>query len=134
MNGSDVLLLVNTGTNLSPEYEVVASQRGVTFERNNAEIDFSSKTGGREMIVEAGRYDATVTLDGLYVPTDEAYQALDAACEAGTLIKIRRQEEGTATREADALITQMSEAFPDQDAATISVSLRISGPWSEVGS
>ncbi len=134
MNGADVLLLVNTGTDEAPVYEAVGSQRGATFEENTAEIDVSSKTGGRAMRVVAGRYDATVTLDGLYVPDDNAYQALKAAERAGTLIKIRRQEEDADLEEASALITQISEAAPDQDAATISISLRISGAWAEVGS
>jgi len=133
MNGADILLLANTGTDASPVWTAVGSQTGVTFEETNDEIDLSSKDS-RAKRVSAGRYGATISLDALYVPSDTAYLALKAAMRAGDLIKVRREEEGTATEEADALITSMSEEGPDQDAATISIDLTIDGEWSEVGS
>ncbi len=133
MNGSDILLFVNTGTALAPTLTAVGSQRGVTFEETTAEIDVSSKTS-RAMRVIAGRYGATISLDALYVPDDAAYLELKAAHRNGDLILVRRQEEGADLEEANALVTRISEAGPDQDAATISVTLRIDGEWSLVGS
>ena len=126
MNGTDVLLLVDG--------EVVGSQRDVTFEENTAEIDVSSKTAGRAQRVIAGRYTSSISLDALYVPTDTAYQSLKAAKRAGTLVQVVRQEDGTDLEEADALITSLSEAFPDQGEATISISLTIDGDWAPAGS
>jgi hypothetical protein len=120
MNGSDVLLMIDG--------DVIGSQRGVTFEETTAEVDYSNKDQ-REMIVGAGRYGATVSLDALYVPDDNGYERLKAAMRNGSLITVIRQEEGTVLESASALVTSISEAAPDQDAATIAVSLRISGAW-----
>ena len=120
MNGSDVLLLVDGVP--------VGSQRGVTFEETTAEIDVSSKDS-RATCVLGGRYGATVELDALYVPNDASYQALKTAMRAGTLIQVNRQEDGAILESADALVTSISETAPDQEGATISVSLRIDGEW-----
>lgn len=132
MNGTDILLLANTGTNLSPSFEVVGSQRDVTFEETTDEIDVSSKDA-REKRVLAGRYSSTVSLDALYVPSDNAYLALKDAMRNGNLIKIVRQESGVAVEGANALVTSLSEAGPDQGEATISISLTIDGAWYEYG-
>lgn len=131
ISGSDVLLLANTGTDVAPVWTVVGSQRNVSFEETNEEIDVSSKDS-RAMRVLAGRYGATATLEALYVPSDAAYQALKTAARNGDPIKIRRREIGTDTEEASAIITTLSGEFPDQDAGTISVELRIDGAWTAV--
>lgn len=132
MNGSDVLLLVNTGTPTVPVYEVVGSQRDVTFDEANAEIDVSSKDG-RPKRVLAGRYSASLSLDALYVPTNADYLALRDALRNGELILVARQEEGVTIETADALIASMSQSFPDQGEATISIALTIDDAWVEVG-
>ena len=86
------------------------------------------------MRVLPGRYGSTMTLDALYVPDDTAFLALQSANRDGELILVRIEEEEIETEEADALITSMSESYPDQGACTISVSLRVDGEWSVVGS
>lgn len=130
-NGSDILLLVNTGTNLVPVYEVMGSQRNATFQENTASIDRSSKDSRAKRVL-AGRYSATVNLDGLYVPTSDAYLALRDAMRNGELILVARQEDGVTTETADALITNLSGAFPDQGESTVSISLEIDGFWNEL--
>ena len=133
MNGTDVLLLVNTGTAAVPSYEAVGSQRDVSFEEATEEIDVSSKDG-RSKRVLPGRYSATLSLDALYVPTDAAYLALKDAMRDGELIMVAKQNDSETTETADGLITSMSESFPDQCEGTISISLTIDGDWEEVGS
>ena len=133
LNGADVLLLVNTGTPAAPVYTAVGSQRGLTRQETTAEIDVSSKDS-RAMRVLPGRYGSTMTLDALYVPDDTAFLALQSANRDGELILVRIEEEEIETEEADALITSMGEGYPDQGACTVSVSLRIDGEWSVVGS
>jgi len=133
MNGSDVLLLVNIGTPSVPVYQAVGSQRDVTFEEATEEIDVSSKDSRAKRVLP-GRYSATISLDALYVPTRDDYDALKNAMRDGELVLVARQEEGATTETANALVTSMSEAFPDQGEATISVSLTIDGEWTEVGS
>ncbi|MBU0777925.1 phage tail protein [Patescibacteria group bacterium] len=123
MNGADVLILVDG--------VAVGSQRGVTFDEMTAERDESSKDS-RAKIVGSGRYSATVKLDALYVPDDASYLTLLDAMRTGTLVTISRQDDGVETEEAAALITSISESFPDQDTATVSISLTISGFWAAV--
>lgn len=130
MNGTDVLLLVNTGTPSVPVYTAVGKQRDVTFEESTAEIDVSSKDA-REQEVIAGRYTASITLDQLYVPTDSGYEALQAAMRDGELILVAKQVDEVTIETADALVTSLSERAPDQGEATVSVSLTVSGGWTE---
>ena len=132
MNGADVLLYVNTGTDVAPNYEVIGSQRDFTLNEATAEIDVSSKDQ-REMRVLPGRYDSTITLGALYVPTDNAYLTLLSAMRNGTAITVRIAEEGADVEEADAIVTALNRAGPDQDATTISVTLRIDGAWTTLG-
>lgn len=132
MNGASVLLLVNTGTDESPTYTAVGSQRGMTREETVDEIDTSSKDTGSRRVV-GGRYGSTLSLDAVYVPDDTAYLALKTAFRAKELILVRIEEEDVETEEADCLITGMSSDYPDNDVATISVDLTVDGDWSEVG-
>jgi TP901-1 family phage major tail protein len=132
-NGSDLLILVNTGTPETPTYSVVGCQRDATIERTAAEIDVSCKDSA-DFRGLPGRRKSTLTLDKLYVPTDQDYQALEAAYENNELILIARQESGDVTATADAFVTSLSESFPDQDAAIVSISLTVDGAWLQVGS
>lgn len=133
MNGTDILVLANTGTTLIPVYEVVGCQRDVTFEETTDEIDVSCKTSRAKRVL-AGRYSSAISLDALYIPTDAAYQALKDAMRNGTLIKVVRQESGVAFEEATALVTSLSEAGPDQGEATAAIAMTIDGEWLELTS
>jgi len=133
MNGTDVLLLVNTGTAAVPVYEAVGSQRDVTFDEATEEIDVSSKDSRAKRVL-AGRYSATLSLDALYVWTDDGYRALRDAMRDGNLILVAREDDGTTIETADALVTSLSESFPDQGEGTISISLTIDGFWTELES
>lgn len=132
-NGTDILLLVNTGTNIAPAYEEVGSQRDVTFDETTEEIDVSSKDSRAKRVLP-GRYSAGISLEALYVPSDAAYQALQDAMRNGELIKVAKEDDGDTVETADALITSMSENDPDQGESTISISLTIDGEWTAVGS
>jgi len=133
INGTDVLLYANTGTVLVPVYTLVGSQRDVTFDESNDEIDVSNKDERAKRVL-AGRYSASVSLDALYIVDDAAYLALRDAERDGDLILIERVEASGRDETATALITSLSEALPDQGEATISISMTIDGTWTEVGS
>ena len=124
MNGSDILVLIDDGTGL----QVVGSQRDVTFDETNAEIDVSSKDGRAKRVLY-GRYSASVSLDALYVPTDEAYQMLKAAMRNATMVTVIREEEDVYLESAEAMVASLSEKGPDQAEATVSCSLTIDGEW-----
>lgn len=133
MNGSDFLVLVNTGTAESPSYEAVGCQRDATIEEASDTIDNSCKDS-RAQRVDPGRYSSTVSLDALYVQTDVAYAALKTANRDGTKVMLAKEIEDVVTEVALAKIDSISETFPDQAEATVSISFTIDGWWSEVGS
>ena len=126
MNGADFLLLVDIGTPEAPAYKVVGGQRAAT-------VDVSSKDHRARRVIP-GRYQSSVSLDALYIPDDEAYQALVEANRQGKLIKIVKQEFGDPVEMADAVVTSISGSFPDQGECEVSVSLDIDGEWEPVGS
>jgi hypothetical protein len=132
INGSDFLVLINTGTDEVPTYEVVGCQRDATLDETTAEIEASCKTS-RNTRVLAGRYKATLTLEGLYVPDDAAYQRLQQAMRNGEFVTLAQQQDGNVTEAADAVITNLSRSFPDQDVATVSASFTIDDEWEDLG-
>jgi hypothetical protein len=123
--------LVNTGTAAVPVYEAVGSQRDVSFEETTEEIDVSSKDS-RATRVLPGRYGSSLSLDALYVWSDDGYHALRDAMRNGALILVAKQDDGVTMETADALVTSMSEEFPDQEEATIAIDMTIDGFWTEL--
>ncbi len=133
MNGTDILLYANTGTAEAPAYTLVGSQRDVTFDEANEEIDTSSKDARAKRVLY-GRYSASVSLDALYVVDDAGYLALRDATRDGELILIERLEVNGRDETANALISSLSESGPDQGEAAVSISFTIDGEWTPVGS
>lgn len=129
-NGTDVLILAEDSGNPGT-FNVVGSQRGATQDETTAVIDVSNKTQ-RERKVLAGRYESTISLEQLYVPTDQGFLDLRASLRNGTLLKIRRQESGTDKEEITGVVTQMSQDFPDQAESVISVEIAVDGAWAAV--
>jgi predicted secreted protein len=133
VRGSDILVLVNTGTELLPVYEAVASQRGVTFDEATTSIDASSKAS-RFTRRLPGRYSGSLSLDALYIPSEDSYQALLAAMRSGEFVMLRKSVEGTEIEEARAVIASLSTSGPDNDVATFSADFDIDGEWTVIGS
>lgn len=132
MNGTDLLLLANTGTPSVPSYEVVGCQRDATIDESSDTIDVSCKDSRGQRVLP-GRFSGSISLDALYVPDDAAYLALRTANRDGELILVAREEAGVTTETVNAKIDSISESFPDQGEATISVALTIDGFWESVG-
>lgn len=132
-NGTSFLLLANTGTPETPTYEVVGCQRDGSVEENNATIDVSCKDSRAQRVLP-GRYSSGVSLDALYVPSDAAYGALKSALRDGELILVARQWDGTVEETANANVDSLSESYPDQGEATVSIGLTVDGEWEAVGS
>jgi predicted secreted protein len=131
-NGTDLLVLVNTGTDAAPVYEAVGSQTDMTIDETSEEIDTSNKTSGRYAEFIPGRYSSTLSFDAMYVRNDPSYAVLRQSCEYGIFLRVRREDAGVAEREADAFVTSLSSSFPDQAPATVSATMRVSGPWRSV--
>lgn len=133
MNGSDFLVLVNTGTPEAPSYEAVGCQRDATIEEASDTIDVSCKDSRAQRVLP-GRYSSTLSLDALYIQDAAGYLALRSANRDGELILVAREIQDVVTEVADAKIDSISETFPDQGEAAISISMTIDGFWEEVGS
>lgn len=133
MNGTDLLLLVNVGTPLVPVYQAVGSQRDATIDEATATIDASSKDSRAQRVLP-GRYSSSLSLEALYVPSDAAYEALKDANRNGDMILVAREEAGVVTETVNAKIDTMSESFPDQGEATISIAMTVDDWWTVVGS
>lgn len=133
LNGTDLLILANTGTVQSPAYEAVGSQRDASVDESTDIIDYSSKDS-RNRRVGPGRYSSSVSLDALYVPSDEAYQALKSAMRDGTYVILAKQLNEVVVETATAVVASLSESFPDQAEASVSASFEIDGAWEAIGS
>lgn len=127
MNGADALLLVNTGTVAAPVWTAVASQRGLTLNETQGEIDFSNKTSGRAARFGPGRWDGTIDLDSLYIPNGGTYQLMRDSARLGLALQLRLQISGDDAEQYNAFVTSFPQDFPDQEAATVSMSLRLDG-------
>jgi TP901-1 family phage major tail protein len=132
MNGTDVLLFVNTGTINSPTYVAVGSQRNTTITKTMATMDASSKDSDDEN-PEPGRLGSTVSLDGVYVPSDVAQRLIDTTYKSKGLLLIEVQENGVETETAPAYITSFVKNHPDQDVSTFTIDLMVKGGWTEAG-
>ncbi len=110
-------------------YVAVGSQTEAKFDEKTKAIDISNKSSRNKQYIP-GEYDATVTLDHLYIPTDAAYVQLKGAMRTGTALMLQRQESGTALEQASAIVTQITGEFKDKTPATISVTFQVSGNWS----
>jgi len=110
-------------------YVAVGSQTQAKFDEKTKAIDITNKSSRNKQYIP-GEYDATVTLDHLYIPTDAAYVQLKNAMRSGTALMLQRQEGGAALEQAIAIVTQITGDFKDKAPATISVTFQVSGNWS----
>ena len=128
INGSLVVVQVNTGTPAVPVWTVVGSQRDTTISGSLALIDASSKDS-RSEVVKAGRWTGELTLAHLYVPGAAEQRLLRNANRNGDVIRLRTFEDGVATEVADGVVNEYSENHPDMDVSTVEVTVHISNGW-----
>lgn len=131
LDGAQVLLLVNTGTDASPNYVEVGQQTNLSKETTRNLIETTSKEDDHQKFIY-GKQGDTVTLESLYVPNDSAMSALRDANDNKNNIKIRRKEQGSEVEEADALVETISDEWPDNDNSTTSVDLTLDGAWTSI--
>lgn len=130
-DGSDILLFVNTGTESSPSYEAAAYQRSYSQESSRDMIETTVKQDDAKTY-EYGELDESLTVEGLYAPSDAAFAALQDAKDNASTILVRRSEDGSEVEEATALVENISVDAPRNDVRTFSSDLQITGKWSTV--
>lgn len=127
-NGTDILLVVEESPGV---WVVVASQRGVTFNEERSPIDAATKDDDA-MVQLYGRYTASLELSSLWVPAEASLLALRDALRNKTTIDVRRRDAGSDIEQATALVSSLSNDNPDQDVASFSATLNITGTWGAV--
>lgn len=132
-NGSGLLLMVNTGTEQSPAYEVLPSQRDATIEESDAGIDVSNKDSRNQRILP-GRYSSTISVDKLFVPSDDVYAVLKNCIRTGAMVLAAKEESDVVIETATVRVDSLSEAYPDQAESVVSIGLTVDGAWEAVGS
>ena len=128
INGTDILILLNTGTVGSPVWTAHAHQRDASLDETNEYIDTSSKAS-RKRTGLAGRYSASYSLDGLHIYDDAAEIVIQDAVRDGDLVQVMRSRDGGNVEWAYAVITSFTRNYPDQDASTYSATFEVSGDW-----
>lgn len=131
LDGAKVLVMVNTGTDVSPTWTAVGEQTELSAESTVNLIEVTSKDDGHTKWLY-GVSDDTVTLSSMYVPDDAAMEALRTAKKNKATVIIRRTLDGTAIEEAEALIESISDTWPNNDASTTEVSFQLNEEWHEV--
>jgi hypothetical protein len=128
VTGTGYLLRVNTGTPAVPTWTAVGAQRDTGVDSSIALIDLSNKEQRAE-IVEAGRWTADVTLTHLHVPGAAEQVLLRDANRNGTTVQIQSFEGGVAKETASGIVTRYNAAHPDMGAATVDITIHLTGPW-----
>lgn len=127
VKGVDVLVLVNVGTEDSPQWEAGASQRGATLSESVDTIETTTKGTGGYKTYEYGLADWTISMEGAYIKDDTAYTALVTAMREKKKVRVRWQEENQAVYEGEALVTSRDLEGPYDGEATYSIELQGSG-------
>jgi predicted secreted protein len=133
VNGADVLVQINKGDELTPNWETVASQKGVTLNEARTTVDTSSKESADETHL-AGRYSATLTLDTLFVPGAATFNELRYRMRNRLSVRLKTLLNGQALETALATITGLVMTAQDQQAVTANATFKISGGWEPASS
>ncbi|WP_339171451.1 phage tail tube protein [Anoxybacillus sp. FSL W8-1294] len=131
IDGAAVLVLVNLGDDVTPNWTPVAEQTNLSTESTRNLIEASSKDSDHTKWIY-GKQDDTVSLEALYVPNDAAFKALEDAMKNKESVVLRRTENGTDIEEATALVSTISKEWPDNDASTVSVEFQLDEPWTPI--
>lgn len=128
-DGVDFLLMVNTGTEETPQFKTLGGQRGASFKFQADEIDASSKNsagwkttipGLRSWGIEA---DALILSDDDGDETDEAYDKLQECFLNRSKVHVQYARKDGVKWQGYATITDLSEDAPHDDVATYKLTL-----------
>lgn len=129
-DGRHVLVLVNMGTDVNPDWQAVADQTGFSWEASRNALDASVK-GNRHSKSSYGRMEGTATLDALEslrAGTQEAlYQAMVLEREVAIRYSIDAVATGGAEQvyEAPAIVTGINRSWPDNEMSTFSATFNL---------
>lgn len=131
--GVDFLIYVNTGTEGSPVWTLVAGQRGGTLNREAETLDMTSKDNFGWTDADYGNLSWSIEGDGLLVENDAGYLHLENAFMNKSVVMVRFETAAGNKYEGDAIITSFPIEAPYDDNATYSITLTGKGALTKVG-
>lgn len=131
MDGSDVLLMVDVGTDTEEDYVAVASQQDLTVSESRDIRDVTSKIHDHKRR-EYGEMDTTASLESLYVDGDDGEEAIRDAIKNADKLKIRIQQDEEEVEEGTVLVASLERNFPRNDNSTFSAEIEFDGPLTTV--
>lgn len=125
--GVDILILVNTGDDVSPNWIPVGGQRGATMSDTVDTVETTHKLSGGAKTYEYTFSDATISCDGVYILNDEGYNALVGAMRQKQKVKVRWQEKGDDIYEGEFLVVSRDLEGAYDSESTYSMELQRTG-------
>jgi len=112
----------------------VAGQRNANLSVSADNIDVTNKLGDGWAENLASFRSWSIDADGLVVPSDTAYEALEAAAMNGTSVTVKLSTGTTGrTYTGTGYITDFSIGMPYDDATTYSCTITGTGPLTKTG-
>jgi predicted secreted protein len=136
VNGSDLLLYINTGTTSNPTWAAVAHTTSHTVDYSSETKDRVTKdisTNGKWKAKAVSGISATITCEGLmiYDSASISYRSILAKMKAGepVLLKFgfREEAEGDTYEQGQFVITSISQTSPAGEDTTFSATFENSG-------
>jgi len=133
MRGVDILIMIDKDSLASTptgvaEWVAAGGQRNATISETSEALDVTTKDGGAGSYqYEYGLYGWSISADGIYAPSEEAFSLLKQAMRQRKKVKVRISEAGTAKEEGEALITSLDTEAPYDDSATYSMEFQGTG-------
>ncbi|MGM9987233.1 MAG: phage tail tube protein, partial [Bacillaceae bacterium] len=107
-----IILEVNSGDDVTPEWVPVGGQRNATISEEVEELDLTSEDSDGVSEYAPGFSSTTIDCDGVYVPSADGYLALKQAFRNKELIRVRLKEDGLPTEQAMCFITSRELESP----------------------
>ena len=120
VNGNTIILKVATVE--------VASCTDLSFDSTAEMLDISDKSTEDAQFIQGKRTD-TITLNAFYLVAGAA-AAMRTAYEAGTVVAVVWDEDGSDLRTGNAHVSSLSVSAPANSAAEVSATLQMTGGWS----
>ena len=117
--GVDILLKVNTGTEILPVWTIAGGQRGATLNMEGEGVDVTSKDLFGWSAELPGVNSWSIDFDGLYIENDAAFAELESAWRNRALIAVQIAMPGGILYNGKGRISLSIDA-PYDDAATCS--------------
>ena len=133
LDGTDIVLSVRTTIGTPDVFSVLGRQLDGSRSLTRDAYETSSKDDD-DKTYGAGKRDSTFSVECRYEPGDAAMAALLTAYESASgEIRVKIPARGAdVAKMADGIVTDISEEYPDGDAASRTVEVQISGGWMNV--